>query len=102
MILTTTPTLEGRPVKQYLGIVTGEAVVRGSMNDLGAALSSLGNVRDPLHERYLVAARDAALKKLEARARELGANAVVGIDLDYGELAKEVMVTATGTAVVVP
>ena len=102
MILTTTPTIEGRPVKDYLGIVTGEAVVRGSMSDFNAAIANLGNTRDPVHERYLVEAKETALKKLESRARELGANAVVGVDLDYGELAKEVMMTASGTAVVIP
>ncbi|HLY72628.1 MAG TPA: heavy metal-binding domain-containing protein [Planctomycetota bacterium] len=81
--MTTTPSLEGRPVKEYRGIVTGEAVAGGSMGDLGAALSNLGNTHDPLHERYLVEAEESALRKLEARAQELGAYSVLGVHLDY-------------------
>jgi len=55
------------------------------MSDFNAAIANIGNTRDPVHERYLVEAKETALKKLESRARELGANAVVGVDLDYGE-----------------
>jgi uncharacterized protein YbjQ (UPF0145 family) len=102
MLVTTTPTVEGRPAKEYRGIVTGEAVVRRTMSDFGAGLANMGNSRNPLIERYMVEAKDAALEKLKARAQELGANAVVGIQFDYEEFFDEVMVSAVGTAVVIP
>ena len=101
MRVTTTPPVAGRPVKEYRGIVTGEAIVRGTVGDFAAALASAASSRDPLHERYLVEARDAALKKLTVRAEELGANAVVGVHLDYEQLHQSVMVAASGTAVVI-
>jgi uncharacterized protein YbjQ (UPF0145 family) len=102
MIITTTPTVEGRPVKEYRGIVTGEAVLQGTMSDLGAALQNMGNKRNPLYERYLVEAKEVALKKLEERAQELGANAVVAVHLDYEQFSPCVMVVVFGTAVVIP
>jgi uncharacterized protein YbjQ (UPF0145 family) len=102
MIVTTTPTVEGRPVKEYLGIVTGEAIVRATMSDLSTALEGMGNNRSPLYERFLVEGKDVAMKKLTDRARELGATAVVGLHLDYEEFAQMVMVSAVGTAVVIP
>lgn len=102
MILTTTDTIEGRPVKEYRGIVTGESVVKGTMNDLSTALSNMGSGKDPLTERYMVEAKESALKKLEIRAQELGANAIIGVHLSCDRGPQSVMVSAIGTAVVIP
>ncbi|MCS6986328.1 MAG: heavy metal-binding domain-containing protein [Sphingomonadaceae bacterium] len=103
MILTTTPSVEGRPVQEYLGVVAGEAIVGANLfRDLFAAVRDIVGGRAGAYERVMEEARDTALKELAARASELGANAVVGIRLDYetvGGGASILMVAATGTAV---
>ena len=103
MIMTTTPTIEGRKIVEYKGIVFGE-VVNGVdfIKDFAAGLTNIFGGRSGSYEDELVDARESALRELEARARDLGADAVVGIDIDYevlGQGNNMLMVTASGTAV---
>ncbi|WP_018085328.1 YbjQ family protein [Desulfurispora thermophila] len=103
MLLTTTPTIEGRPVQKYLGIVTGEAIMGANIvRDLFASITDIVGGRSGAYETKLAQAREIALSEMAAQASRLGANAVVGIDLDY-EVIREgmLMVTASGTAVVI-
>jgi uncharacterized protein YbjQ (UPF0145 family) len=103
MIITTTPTVEGRPVRDYFGIVTGEAIIGANLfRDLFANIRDIVGGRAGSYEKVLREARDDALEELEAQARALGANAVVGVDLDYeviGDTGSMLMVSASGTAV---
>lgn len=105
MQLTTTPTLEGRRIVRYCGVVAGEAVLGANIfRDLFASLRDIVGGRSGSYEKELRKARQIALDELAAEAAELGANAVVGIDLDYevlGEKNGMLMVSASGTAVVV-
>ena len=105
MILSTTPTLEGRPIREYLGIVTGEAIVGANIfKDVFAAVRDIVGGRSGAYERELSKAREIALGELREAAEALGGDAVVGIDLDYeavGSGGSMLMVSATGTAVVV-
>jgi len=103
MIVTTTPTVEGRPVLDYLGVVTGEAIIGANiLKDVFAAVRDVVGGRSEAYEDALRTARGEALREMvrEAEARE--ANAVVGLDLDYEVLGAKngmLMVTACGTAV---
>ena len=105
MLVTTTSHLEGRRVSRYLGVVTGEAILGANIfKDLFAGIRDLVGGRSGTYEKELQRARDIAMKELAERAEELGANAVVGIDLDYevmGEKNGMLMVSASGTAVVI-
>ena len=105
MIVTTTPNIEGRKISRYCGVVAGEAILGANLfKDIFAGIRDLVGGRSATYERKLQKARDIALKELEQRAEELGANAVVGIDLDYEVLGQGngmLMVSASGTAVVV-
>ena len=105
VIVTTTPTVEGRKVTSYLGIVTGEAVLGANIfKDLFAGIRDIVGGRSATYERELQRARDLALEEMKAAAVELGANAVVGIDVDYetvGANGSMLMVAVSGTAVVV-
>lgn len=105
MILTTTPSVEGHPIREYRGIVTGEAILGANVfKDLFAGIRDLVGGRSGTYEKELGRARQIALDELQQAAREKGANAVVGIDLDYEVLGQSngmLMVTASGTAVVV-
>jgi uncharacterized protein YbjQ (UPF0145 family) len=105
MILTTTSQLDGRPVVRYLGIVTGEAILGANIfRDLFAGIRDIVGGRSGGYEKELQRARRIALEELEERATELGANAVIGVDLDYEVLGGGngmLMVSASGTAVVV-
>ncbi|NUP96061.1 MAG: heavy metal-binding domain-containing protein [Planctomycetaceae bacterium] len=105
MILSTTPTLEGHPIREYRGIVTGEAILGANVfKDLFAGIRDIVGGRSGVYERELGAARQIALDELANAAKKLGANAVVGIDLDYevvGANGSMLMVSASGTAVVV-
>ena len=105
MIVTTTSSIEGKSITRYCGIVTGEAVLGANLfKDLFAGIRDLVGGRSATYEKELQRARDVALRELEERAVSLGANAVVGIDLDYEVLGQNngmLMVSATGTAVVV-
>ena len=105
MIVTTTSSIEGKSITRYCGIVAGEAVLGANLfKDLFAGIRDLVGGRSATYEKELQRARDVALRELEERAISLGANAVVGIDLDYEVLGQNngmLMVSATGTAVVV-
>lgn len=105
MELTTTPSIEGRRITRYCGVVAGEAILGANVfKDLFAGIRDLVGGRSATYERELQRARDIALTELQERAQELGANAVVGIDLDYEVLGQGngmLMVSASGTAVVV-
>ncbi|WP_374279155.1 heavy metal-binding domain-containing protein [Azonexus sp.] len=105
MELTTTPNLEGRRITRYCGVVAGEAVLGANLfKDMFASIRDIVGGRSGTYEKELRRARQIALDELADQARELGANAVVGIDLDYevlGEKNGMLMVSASGTAVVV-
>jgi uncharacterized protein YbjQ (UPF0145 family) len=101
MILSTTPSLDGRVISDYCGIVTGEAILGANIvRDLFASITDIVGGRSGQYEKELSKARQIALKELEEEAQSMGAEAVVGIDLDY-EVIREgmLMVTASGTAV---
>lgn len=102
MIISTTPTLEGRPVREYLGVVTGEAILGANVfRDLFAGIRDVIGGRSGSYEQVLREARDAALREMEEEARKRGADAIVGVDLDYETVSQGtmLMVTASGTAV---
>jgi uncharacterized protein YbjQ (UPF0145 family) len=103
MIVSTTALLEGRPVQQYLGVVTGEVIVGANLfKDLFAGIRDIVGGRAGAYESTLRSARETAFQELEAEATRLGANAVIGVDIDYEVLGKEgsmLMVTVSGTAV---
>ena len=105
MELTPTPNLEGRSITRYCGVVAGEAVLGANLfKDMFASIRDIVGGRSGTYEKELRRARQIALDELADQARELGANAVVGIDLDYevlGEKNGMLMVSASGTAVVV-
>lgn len=105
MQLTTTPSIEGKRITRYCGVVAGEAILGSNLfKDLFAGIRDLVGGRSATYEKELQRAREIALQEMEQRARDLGANTVVGIDLDYevlGEKNGMLMVTASGTAVVV-
>ncbi|WP_027365701.1 YbjQ family protein [Desulfotruncus alcoholivorax] len=101
MILTTTPNIEGKTIESYLGIVCGEAIMGANVvRDLFATITDIVGGRSGAYEAKLAQARDIAMEEMAAKAQRLGANAVVGIDIDY-EVVREgmLMVTASGTAV---
>ena len=105
MDMTTTPSLEGKKITRYCGVVAGEAVLGANIfKDLFASVRDIVGGRSGTYENELRKARQIALDELSEQARELGANAVVGIDLDYevlGEKNGMLMVSASGTAVVI-
>ena len=105
MIVTTTPTVEGHRVSRYCGIVAGEAVLGANLfKDLFAGIRDLVGGRSGTYERELQNARELALTEMQARAEAVGANAIVGVDLDYevlGQANGMLMVSASGTAVVI-
>lgn len=101
MIMTTTPYIEGKPVQKYLGLVTGEAIMGANiMRDFFASVTDIVGGRSGAYETKLAQARQVALQEMAEDAGKLGANAVIGIDLDY-EVVREgmLMVTVSGTAV---
>lgn len=100
MIVTTTPTVEGRPARDYLGIVTGEAILGANIfRDLFASVRDIVGGRSAAYEQELGKARRTALAEMQDEARRLGADAVVGVDLDYEVINNMLMVSASGTAV---
>ena len=103
MIISTTPTIEGRPIREYLGIVTGEVIVGANIfKDLLAGIRDIVGGRSGAYESTLRSARETAFGEAEAEAVRLGANAIVGVDIDYEVIGKEgsmLMVTVSGTAV---
>lgn len=103
MLVTTTPGVEGRKITRYLGIVFGE-VISGVdfLKDFAEGLTNFFGGRSGSYEGELIAAREAAIREMTDRAQSLGANAVVGVDIDYevlGQGNNMLMVTASGTAV---
>ena len=105
MILTTTPQLEGKPIREYRGIVTGEAIVGANIfKDFFAGIRDIVGGRSAAYEQELQKAREIAFKEIEAAAQKVGANAVVGVDIDYevvGQNGSMLMVSVSGTAVVI-
>ena len=104
MLMTTTAMVDGRPISRYLGIVTGEAIIGANIfRDIFAGVRDVVGGRSGTYEKALGEAREVAMAEMQARAQELGANAVVGIDLDYEVLGQNngmLMVAVSGTAVV--
>lgn len=101
MIITTTPTIEGRAITDYRGIVVGEAIMGANVvRDVFASITDIVGGRSGAYESKLQDARDTAMHELEDRALALGADAVVGVDLDYEVVGNSMlMVSASGTAV---
>ncbi|MEM1485488.1 putative heavy metal-binding protein [Oscillospiraceae bacterium PP1C4] len=103
MIITTTPAIEGKQIIEYKGIVFGEVISGVNfIKDFAAGLSNFFGGRSGTYEEELINAREKALAEMEQRALQVGANAVVGVDVDYEVLGADngmLMVTASGTAV---
>ncbi|HUV03896.1 MAG TPA: heavy metal-binding domain-containing protein [Armatimonadota bacterium] len=103
MIVTTTPSIEGKRITSYLGIVTGEAILGANiMKDLFASITDIVGGRSAAYEEELSRARQMALDEMADRAAAMGGNAVIGVDLDY-EIIRQgmLMVSASGTAALV-
>jgi uncharacterized protein YbjQ (UPF0145 family) len=105
MLITTTSVVEGKPVQQYLGIVTGEVIAGANIvRDLFASVTDVFGGRSGKYEEVLARARDEALGEMKAKAAQMGGNAVIGVDIDYEVLGKAgsmLMVSVSGTAVVI-
>jgi uncharacterized protein YbjQ (UPF0145 family) len=105
MIVSTTNSLDNQPVRQYLGIVTGEVIAGANIvRDLFASVTDIFGGRSGKYEEVLTRAREEALGEMKAKAAQMGANAVIGVDIDYEVLGKAgsmLMVSVSGTAVVV-
>ena len=104
MIITTTPGIEGKTITRYCGIVTGEAILGANLfRDLFASVRDIVGGRSASYEKELGRARQIALEELEEEAKKVGADAVVGVDIDYevvGQSGSMLMVSVSGTAVV--
>lgn len=105
MIISTTPTIEGNRIVEYKGIVVGE-VISGVdfIKDFAAGLTNFFGGRSQSYEGELISARENAIREMEQRALQMGANAIVGVDIDYevlGQGNNMLMVTVSGTAVVI-
>ncbi len=101
MLMSTTPTIEGKPIREYLGLVTGEAILGANIfKDFFASITDIVGGRSAAYEKELHKAREIAYREAEEQAVALGANAIVGIDLDY-EVIRDgmLMVALCGTAV---
>ena len=105
MIVTTTALIEGHPVREYKGIVTGEVIAGANLvRDIFASVTDIFGGRSGKYEEVLGRAREEALGEMQAKAQALGGNAVIGVDIDYEVLGKAgsmLMVSCTGTAVVI-
>ena len=105
MLITTTPNIEGKRIIRYYGIVSGETIVGANIfRDFFASIRDVIGGRSNSYEEVLRKAKDSALREMEEQAMRMGANAVIGVDLDYetvGSNGSMLMVTASGTAVVV-
>jgi len=103
MILTTTASIEGRPVQEYLGVINAQSIIGANMfKDIFAGIRDLIGGRSKTYERVIEEAKEDAMRELTQKAQSMGANAVVGIDLDFetvGASGSMLMVIATGTAV---
>lgn len=105
MILTTTPTIEGHKIVRYCGIVTGETIIGANFfRDFAASIRDIIGGRSKAYEDVLIEAKNDSMREMSERAAQMGANAVVGIDLDYetiGQSSSMLMVATSGTAVVI-
>ena len=105
MILTTTPQIEGYPVRQYLGVVTGETIIGANVfKDFMAGIRDIVGGRSASYEKVLRQAKDSSIQEMMERAAAMGANAIVGIDIDYetiGGSGSMLMVATSGTAVII-
>ena len=105
MIITTTPQIEGHPVKEYKGVVTGETIIGANfIKDFFASIRDVIGGRSGSYEKVLREAKETSLQEMAKRAQELGANAIVGVDIDYetvGANSSMLMVATSGTAVVI-
>jgi uncharacterized protein YbjQ (UPF0145 family) len=105
MIITTTHTLEGQPVQRYLGVVTGEVIAGANVvRDIFASITDIFGGRSGKYEEVLARARGEAMAEMEAKAAQMGGNAILAVDIDYEVLGKAgsmLMVSVSGTAVVV-
>ena len=105
MILTTTPQIEGRPIQRYLGVVTGETIIGANfVKDFFACIRDIVGGRSASYENVLREAKETSMREMMDRAMAMGANAVVGIDIDYetiGANGSMLMVATSGTAVVI-
>ncbi len=103
MLLTTTPTIQGHNIENYYGIVTGEVIIGANVfKDFLASIHDFFGGRADSYEKVLIEAKQSAMREMQERAEALGANAVVGIDIDYetvGETGSMLMVSCSGTAV---
>jgi uncharacterized protein YbjQ (UPF0145 family) len=103
MIVSTTAVLEGRPVQDYLGVVTGEVIVGANLfRDIFASITDLVGGRSGQYEQVLARARTEAIEEMTEEARRMGGNAVIGVDIDYevlGQNGSMLMVSVSGTAV---
>ena len=105
MILTTTPQIEGYQIREYKGVVTGETIIGANVfKDFMAGIRDIVGGRSASYEKVLREAKNTSMNEMMDRAREMGANAIVGIDIDYetiGESNSMLMVATSGTAVVI-
>lgn len=105
MIISTTPQIEGHPILEYKGVVTGETIIGANfVKDFFAGIRDIIGGRSGSYEKVLIEAKDTSLAEMQERARELGANAIVGVDIDYetiGQNNSMLMVATSGTAVVI-
>ena len=105
MILTTTPQIEGHTIREYKGIVTGETIIGANfVKDFFAGIRDVIGGRSGSYEKVLIEAKETSMKEMTERAQSLGANAIVGIDIDYetiGQNGAMLMLATSGTAVVI-
>ena len=105
MIVSTTPSLEGKSITDYKGLVTGETIIGANIfRDIFASIRDVVGGRSSSYEQVLREAKEIAVREMEANAKAMGANAIVGVDLDYETLGSAngmLVVTAAGTAVIV-
>ena len=105
MILTTTPKIEGYPIREYKGIVSGETIIGANLlKDFMAGIRDIVGGRSSSYERVLRQAKDTSMQEMAERAQALGANAIIGIDIDYETIGKDnsmLMVATSGTAVII-
>ena len=105
MILSTTPTIEGRTIREYKGVVTGETIIGANMfKDFMAGIRDIVGGRSGSYEKVLREAKDTSMQEMMEREQAMGANAIVGIDIDYetlGNGGSMLMVATSGTAVVI-
>ena len=105
MILSTTPTIEGHTIREYKGVVTSETIIGANfVKDVFAGIRDLVGGRSGSYEQVLREAKDTSMREMMERAKAMGANAIVGIDIDYetiGAKGSMLMVSTSGTAVVI-